>query len=171
MPLVLAKDESQSDRLRTVLYNLLESIRVIGVLITPFLPETGINKENKNNKKSESKQAKNKSEQQQISIEDFAKMDLRTGKIVNAKKHPNAEKLLILEVMVGEEKRQIVSGIAKYFKPEELKDQNVVVVTNLKPAKLRGELSEGMILMAEDKDGKLTFISPKENIESGLKVR
>ncbi len=218
MPWVLAKDESQSDRLRTVLYNLLESIRVIGVLITPFLPETGeniikmlntknssyesilhfggleenivlnesfvlfnrldpkeilskINKENKNNKKSESKQAKNKSEQQQISIEDFAKMDLRTGKIVNAKKHPNAEKLLILEVMVGEEKRQIVSGIAKYFKPEELKDQNVVVVTNLKPAKLRGELSEGMILMAEDKDGKLTFISPKENIESGLKVR
>ena len=73
--------------------------------------------------------------------------------------------------MVGSEKRQIDSGIAKYFTPEELVGKNVVVVANLKPAKLRGEISQGMILLAEDNDGKLTFITSEEDIESGLKVR
>ena len=222
MPWVLAKEEDKQDRLRTVLYNLLESIRVIGVLITPFLPETGENiikmlntknssyesilnfggleegitlnkafvlfnrldakevlakidkedkKEEKPQKKKDKKAKKEAEEIGEISIDDFAKVDLRIGKILSAKKHPDADKLLVFEVMVGSEKRQIVSGIAKYFTPEELVGKNVVVVANLKPAKLRGEISQGMILLAEDNDGKLTFITSEEDIESGLKVR
>src|SRR5690606_39196928 len=96
----------------------------------------------------------------EIVFDDFAKIDLRVGTIVNAQKVPKADKLLQLEVDMGSEKRTIVSGIALHFQPEEIVGKQVVVVANLAPRKMRGIESQGMILMAEDKDGKLVFLSP-----------
>ncbi|MCG4585718.1 methionine--tRNA ligase subunit beta, partial [Anaerosalibacter bizertensis] len=89
--------------------------------------------------------------------------------ILEVKEHPNADKLLILEVKVGEETRQVVSGIKKYYTPEDLVGKKVVLVANLKPVKLRGEESHGMILAAEEK-GKLTLVSTLEDIPSGAKI-
>ena len=86
-------------------------------------------------------------------------MELKTGKIVECKKHPKADKLLVSQVEIGGETRLIVSGVAAYYSPDDMVGQTVVVVTNLKPAKLRGEKSEGMILFAEDKDGTLKFVT------------
>jgi len=89
----------------------------------------------------------------EIGIDEFARMDLVVGRVTNCVKHPNAAKLLVLSVDTGDRVRQIVSGIAQYYKPEELVGRNVIVVANLKPVKLRDELSEGMILCGEkDKD-------------------
>ena len=88
----------------------------------------------------------------EITIEDFDKIDLRIGKVLEAKKMEKSDKLLVLQVKIEDEVRQIVSGIAQYYKPEELIGSNVVVVANLKPVKLRGVMSNGMILCACDKD-------------------
>ena len=96
-------------------------------------------------------------------------MELRTGEIISAEKHPDADKLYVLQISLGGEQRQIVSGIAKYFTIDELIGKRVVVVANLKPAKLRGVMSYGMILMAEDKDG-LRFIAA-EGGGNGSKIR
>lgn len=106
-----------------------------------------------------------------ISIDDFDKIELKVGTIVASEKIEKAEKLLKNTVQIGEETRTIVSGIAKYYKPEELVGKQVVVVTNLKPVKLRGVLSEGMILCAynTEKD-KLVIVSPKKKIASGTTV-
>lgn len=94
-----------------------------------------------------------------IDFADFQKLDLRVGQIISARRHPNADKLLCFEVDLGEEKpRQIVSGIAAHFKPEDLTGKKVVVAANLLPRKIRGEVSQGMILTAEF-DGKLALIS------------
>jgi len=113
-----------------------------------------------------------KTDLEEISIDDFAKLELRTGKIIEAKKHPKADKLYVFKVDLGTETRQIVSGIAKYFELESLVGQNVVVVANLKPAKLRGEVSEGMILLAEDMDKDvLSFVSAGEGFKLGSIVK
>ena len=88
----------------------------------------------------------------EITIEDFDKIDLRIGKVLEAKKMEKSDKLLVLQVKIEDEVRQIVSGIATYYKPEELIGSTVVVVANLKPVKLRGVMSNGMILCACDKD-------------------
>jgi methionyl-tRNA synthetase len=104
-----------------------------------------------------------------IEYDDFLKVDLRVATIKEAKKHPNADKLLILQVDLGKEIRQIVSGIAKYYEPEALVGKQVMVVTNLKPRKLRGEMSHGMILAA-DNDDTFTLATVADAIASGTKV-
>jgi methionyl-tRNA synthetase len=96
-----------------------------------------------------------------IEFDDFAKIDLKTGTIISAEKVEKADKLLKLEVDLGFEKRTIVSGIALHFAPADIIGKQVVVVVNLSPRKMRGIESNGMILMAEDADGKLKFISPE----------
>ena len=106
----------------------------------------------------------------QIVFDDFAKIDLRVGTIIAAEKVEKADKLLKLEVDLGFEKRTIVSGIALHFAPAEIVGNQVVVVVNLAPRKMRGIESNGMILMAEDATGKLHFVSPSTIIESGSGV-
>lgn len=106
-----------------------------------------------------------------IQFDDFTKLDLRTGTIIEAKKMKKANKLLHLTVDVGFEKRTIVSGIAPFFEPDELIGQAVVVVLNLAPRKLRGVESQGMILMAENEEGTLAFVSPKAEFGNGWTVR
>jgi methionyl-tRNA synthetase len=103
----------------------------------------------------------------EIIFDDFAKLDMRIGTIVSAEKVEKADKLLKLEVDLGFEKRTIVSGIAMHFKPEEIVGKQVSVVVNLAPRKMRGIESQGMILMAEDKSGKLHFINTEGNIDNG----
>ncbi len=105
-----------------------------------------------------------------IVYDDFAKLDLQVGTIVTAEKVEKADKLLKLGVDLGSEVRTIVSGIALHFKPEEIVGRQVVVVANLAPRKMRGIESNGMILMAEDKAGKLHFVNPAEPIEPGSGV-
>ncbi len=105
-----------------------------------------------------------------IQHDDFAKLDLRIGKILHAEKIEKADKLLKLEVDLGFEKRTIVSGIAQHFKPEDLIDKQVVVVANLAPRKLKGIESNGMILSAEDENGKLYLISSEEIIKPGSSI-
>ncbi len=106
----------------------------------------------------------------QIQYDDFAKLDLRVGKILEATKVEKADKLLKLEIDLGFEKRTIVSGIALHFKPEEIVGKQVVVVANLAPRKMRGIESNGMILMAENAAGKLVFVNPDEDTEAGSGV-
>lgn len=106
-----------------------------------------------------------------MNFEDFTKMDLRTGTIIAAQKMKKANKLLELTVDLGLEQRTIVSGIAEYYSAEEVIGQQVVVVANLAPKKLRGVLSAGMILMAENEKGELAFVSPREGFGNGFTVR
>jgi methionyl-tRNA synthetase len=106
----------------------------------------------------------------EIQYDDFAKLELKTGTILEAEKVPKADKLLKLQVDLGAEKRTIVSGIALHYTPEEIIGKQVVVVTNLAPRKMRGIESQGMILMAEDANGKLHFINPEEKINPGAGV-
>ena len=106
----------------------------------------------------------------EIQFDDFAKIDLKTGTITAAEKVEKADKLLKLEVDLGTEKRTIVSGIALHYEPAAIIGQKVVVVTNLAPRKMRGIESNGMILMAEDADGKLRFISAAEATANGSNV-
>ncbi len=105
-----------------------------------------------------------------IVYDDFAKIDLKVGTILTAEKVEKADKLLKLEIDLGFEKRTILSGIALHFVPEEIVGKQVIVVANLAPRKMRGIESNGMILMAEDKDGKLYFVSPEQKIAEGSSV-
>ncbi|MDE7095523.1 MAG: methionine--tRNA ligase, partial [Anaeroplasmataceae bacterium] len=120
----------------------------------------------KENKVEEPKKALPKKEE--ITIDDFDKLDLGVGQIIEAKKHPKADKLLVFKVDLGNEVRQIVSGIAKYYKPEELIGKKVVVVKNLKPISLRGEESYGMLLCASD-ENQLELLNV-EHLLPGAKV-
>jgi methionyl-tRNA synthetase len=106
----------------------------------------------------------------EIVFDDFAKIDLRVGTIVAASKVEKADKLLQLSVDLGFETRTIVSGIAQHFEPESIVGKQVTVVVNLAPRKMRGIESNGMILMAEDANGKLHFINPSDNINPGSGV-
>jgi len=105
-----------------------------------------------------------------IVYDDFAKLDLRIGKIISAEKVEKADKLLKLQIDLGFETRTIVSGIALHFKPEEVINKQVVLVANLAPRKMRGIESNGMILMAEDANGKLHFINPDDSVDAGATV-
>ena len=200
MPWVLAKDESTKDRLDTVLHNLAEAIRIVSVLIYPFMHTTsakirkqlgiwyadvvwedafvfdmmGGEKVKKGDaifprldieKELEALEAmKGEPEipptefKPEITIDDFEKIDLKVGEILDCKKHPKADKLLVSQVKIGTDTRQIVSGVAKYFTPEEMKGKKVIVVANLKPISLRGEESKGMILFADNGE-KLAFVT------------
>jgi len=115
-------------------------------------------------------ESKNSDIKSEIQYDDFAKMDFRIGTITSAEKVAKADKLLKLEVDLGFEKRTIVSGIAMHFNPEDIVGKQVTVVANLAPRKMRGIESQGMILMAEDKAGKLHFINPEEKIDEGSGV-
>jgi len=220
-PWVLGKDESKKARLGTVLYNLLESIRIAAVLLEPFLPETAqkmleqlntdkkdweslqnfngmvpgekvgmpeilfaridtakkieeINKineakEEKKEKPSEKNEAAEEGNEEFATIDDFDKLDLRVAEVIKAERHPNADKLLVFQLKIGDEMRQVVSGIAKYYNPEDLVGKKVVMVYNLKPVTLRGVESRGMLLTAE-KGKKLTMLSTLQDIESGATV-
>jgi methionyl-tRNA synthetase len=105
-----------------------------------------------------------------IVYDDFAKLDLRVGRILTAEKMPKSDKLLRFTVDLGSEQRTILSGVAKHFSPENLVGQQVTVVANLAPRKMRGVESHGMILMAEDPAGKLHFIHPQTPIVPGSTV-
>ncbi|MES2702248.1 MAG: methionine--tRNA ligase [Bacteroidota bacterium] len=107
----------------------------------------------------------------EITYDDFAKIDLRVGTIIKAEKVEKADKLLKLELDMGTETRTVVSGIAMHFKPEDIVGKQVTVVANLAPRKMRGIESNGMILMAENADGKLIFVSPLEMAEAGAGVK
>ncbi|OJV62298.1 MAG: methionine--tRNA ligase [Clostridiales bacterium 38-18] len=225
MPWALAKEEVLAGKLDTVLYNLVESIRLISALIQPFLIHTSrkiweqlgikegeltvwdttyqfglypvgtkvqkgealfpridvklelealeeLSRQAKEtaagaSKEAEAVEAPSIPLKPEITIDDFAKVDLRVAKVIAAKPHPDANKLLILTLKVGNEERQVVSGIAKNYKPEELVGMDVIVVANLKPVKLRGELSQGMILAATSGE-KLTLVTA--DIEDGSTV-
>lgn len=215
MPWALAKEEDKKDRLATVLYNLLESIRISAVLLKSFLPETadkildtlhtnqrdfdsiqtfgqletGIQVEKKpevlfaridekkfmeelNKELETQKEEKPKKEEikEEITIDDFSKVELKVGTIIECEKHPKADRLLVEKIDMGEEIRQVVSGIANTYKPEELIGKQVIVVTNLKPVKLRGVDSNGMILCASSEKG-LSIISPVTEMPNGTVVR
>ncbi len=119
----------------------------------------------------EDKKVENTVTLEQIGIEDFAKVQLKVGKVLECKKVEKADKLLCSQIDVGEEKpRTIVSGIAKYYSPEEMVGKQVVVVSNLKPVKLRGIESQGMILCAQDENGELALISPSKPVKAGSEV-
>lgn len=220
-PWVLAKDEEEAKRLDTVLYNLIDSIRIISQLIEPFIhhtaeeiqkqlgikeglkwedassfglykagtkvergdnlfPRLDVDKEvealaKANKDLFEKRQAKRnkgaKEETNTITIDDFDKVELRTAKVLDCKNHPDADKLLVFQLDLGDEKRQVVSGIRKYYEPEDLVGKTVVVVTNLAPVKLRGVESNGMILSAESKDGRLSLITSLEDVDPGAGVK
>lgn len=106
----------------------------------------------------------------EIQFDDFGKLDLRIGTVLSAEKVEKADKLLKLEVDLGFEKRTIVSGIAQHFAPEALLQKQVMVVANLAPRKMRGIESQGMILMAENNDGKLLLVNPDTHAENGATV-
>jgi methionyl-tRNA synthetase len=105
-----------------------------------------------------------------ITYEDFARIDLRVGTILAAERVPKADKLLKLTLEVGVNQRTVVSGIAAHYTPEEIVGKQVCVLINLAPRKLRGIESEGMILMAEQADGKLVFMSPENLTQPGAVI-
>ncbi|BDR79829.1 methionine--tRNA ligase [Clostridium tetani] len=213
-PWILAKDEDKKDRLGTVLYNLSETLRIVSVLISAFIPKTSerineqlnvdlttwdsiasfdgtkagtkvvkgdalfprIDVEAKIEELNSLKEKKEKKEikpiKEEITIDDFDKIDLRVVKVISCEPVKGAKKLLKLKVDLGGEERQVISGIAQYYKPEELVGKSVVLVANLKSAKLRGELSQGMILAAAtDDDSKLFTVSIPGELPTGSQVR
>ena len=107
----------------------------------------------------------------EITFDDFLKLDLRTATILTAEAVKKSNKLLHLTIDLGSEERSVVSGIAKHYSPEEVIGKQVVTVTNLAPRKMAGVLSEAMILMAEDEEGRLVFVSPPAGFGNGWTVR
>lgn len=229
-PWILAKDPAQAERLQAVMYNLAEALRIVAILIAPFVPvtapkiyeqlglgkpesffmadavwgklatgtkvqkgeplfprievteagETVIAATKKNAAKAikaEAPKAEAKKEAKpaaaaadEITIEDFAKIDLRVATVVAAERVPKTDKLIKLQVKIGDEERTIVSGIAQHYEPENLIGKNVIVIANLKPAKLRGIESRGMVLAASDGEGNLV-LADAPGIASGSKVK
>ncbi|MBO7149964.1 MAG: methionine--tRNA ligase [Clostridia bacterium] len=115
-------------------------------------------------------EAKEEDKKAPIEIDDFAKVELKIAKVLACEKVEKSKKLLKLTVKVGEETRTVVSGIALAYSPEEMVGKKLAMITNLKPAKLCGIVSEGMIICAEDKDGKLAFLTPEKDIEDGSQI-
>ena len=200
MPWALAKDEGKKDRLETVLYNLLESIKAGAVLLEPFMPETSVKVlsqlgDGKVTEKPEILCARQDFEEvlkrveelhppvtevpedvidieskPEITFEDFGKMQFQVGEILECEEVPKSKKLLCSKVRVGSEVKQIVSGIKAHYKPEEMIGKKVMVLVNLKPAKLAGVLSEGMLLCAEDTEGRLALMTPEKEMPAGAEI-
>ena len=215
-PWILGKDENKKERLATVLYNLLESIRFAAVLLESFMPQTGekildalgtkqrsleslqefgalecdhslvkkmemlfaridaeaFQKQLEADKAASGAKEKKSASKEAITIDDFAKVELKVGTVIACEKHPKADKLLVEQVDLGDETRQIVSGIAKFYSPEAMIGQKVVVVTNLKPVKLRGVESQGMILCAaQEDDADLSLVTIAKDLPNGTIVR
>lgn len=106
-----------------------------------------------------------------ITFDDFAKIKLRVAKVVEAARHPNADKLLVLQLDVGGERRQICAGIVGHYTPEEMVGKNIVVVANLAPRMMRGQVSQGMLLAASNADHtQVIVLSPEKDIDSGSSV-
>jgi methionyl-tRNA synthetase len=105
-----------------------------------------------------------------VTFEDFSKLDLRVGKILEAEVHPNADKLYLLKVDVGERIIQLVAGIRQFYSQEELKGRLGVIIVNLEPREIRGCISEGMLLAASSKD-KISVVGPYEPVEVGSKIK
>ena len=213
-PWVLAKSDDTKDRLATVLYNLLESIRFIAVMLSPFMPETAekifaqlntdiksydslqtfgkleVGKkvgdavplfsrldtkallENIEKKQALQNQTESKvriEHKDEISIDDFAKIELRVAKVVNCEPVKKAKKLLKLTLNDGEKERTVASGIAQFYKPQDLIGHNVILVANLKPAKLCGVESCGMILASDD--GENVKVIFADDMTAGSTVR
>ena len=144
--------------------------------IAPLFPRIDVKKELAEveklvNAKKEAKKEEETNMPTEITIDDFAKVEIKVGEVIACERVEKSDKLLHETVKIGDEVRSVVSGIAKYYTPEEMVGKKVLVVTNLKPVKLRGVLSEGMILCAEDKDGNLALVSPEKPIASGGSVR
>lgn len=107
-----------------------------------------------------------------ISYDDFAKLDLRIATIAEAAPHPNADKLLVLQIDVGGERRQICAGIKQHYEPAQLVGKQIVIVANLEPRAIRGQMSQGMLLAASDPaNGKVVLLTPAEGLPSGAKVK
>jgi methionyl-tRNA synthetase len=106
-----------------------------------------------------------------ISIEDFSKVELRIATILSAEPHPNADRLLVLQIDLGDERRQLVAGIRAHYEPASLIGRQIVVVANLQPATLRGVESQGMLLAASDSEGRLAFVTPEKPVAAGAKVK
>ncbi len=139
--------------------------------VDPISPQK--NQQEEELKKEVKKEVKEETKQEGanlISIEDFAKVELRIAQVLEAEKVKGADKLLKLQIQIGDERRQIVAGIAQHYTTEELVGKKIVTVTNLKPAKLRGIESQGMLLAASDKDS-LTLVTVDRDIKSGAKVK
>ena len=131
--------------------------------------ETQIKKLKESNKQQSNPKAKPM--KAEITFDDFTKMDIRTGTILTAEKHPDADKLLKMTVDTGIDVRTIVSGIAEHYAPEEIIGKQVSVLINLAPRKIRGIVSQGMILMAEDNEGNLAFVAPEKAVDNGGEIR
>ena len=231
-PWILAKDAAKADRLKTVLYNLSETIIICSTLLAPVMPKTeekvlamysaparsfdelnqfGLLKNGTSvtqtadklfnridiekmmkevdamyaerngevrraaaaatpAKSAEQKEAEEKKEETTlIGIEDFAKVQLKTGKVLASEHLPNSKKLLKNTVQIGDETRTILSGISKWYTPEEMVGKTVIVAYNLKPVKLAGVISEGMLLCAED-DGNVVLLTTEKEVKSGSDI-
>ena len=107
----------------------------------------------------------------EVTFDDFSKMDIRVGQVMSAEKVEKADKLLKLTVNTGLDTRTVVSGIAEHYSPENVVGQKVSILMNLAPRKIRGVESQGMILMAEDDEGKLSFVAPTKEMEAGGEIR
>jgi len=106
-----------------------------------------------------------------ITFDDFSRIDIRTATILEAEKVPKTTKLLKLKIDTGLDVRTIVSGIAEYYEPEAIIGKQISIVANLEPRKIKGIKSQGMILMAEDKDGKLVMVSPSDKVSNGSMIK
>lgn len=238
-PWILAKDEEKKDRLNTVLYHLAETLRIVSVLIYPFITHTsleirrqlgiredvkwddalvfGLLKEqckvckgnpifprldipkeierlNAENQALEQERAKEKESwrkdskektfccnsheeeeeteltRAECSIDDFDKIEIKVALVEKVEDHPNADRLYVLKLKLGEERRQIVSNIKSVYEKEELEGKKILVITNLKPIQLRGVESKGMLLAAKDAQGKLSVCTTLEDIPDGAVV-
>ena len=107
---------------------------------------------------------------EEISYDDFAKLQFQVGEIIACEEVPKSKKLLCSQVRIGSQVRQIVSGIKKYYSAEEMVGKKVMVLVNLKPAKLAGVLSEGMLLCAEDAEGNLALLTPEKDMPAGAEI-
>lgn len=105
-----------------------------------------------------------------ITFDEFKKLELKVAKIVEVKDHPNADKLYVLIIEVDNSKKQLVAGIKNHYKPEELIDKQIIVINNIEPATIRGEKSEGMLLVAQD-DERMAILIPEKPVKSGSIIR
>jgi len=104
-----------------------------------------------------------------VKFDEFKKLDLRIAQIKEVENHPNADKLYVVKINIGSEERQMVAGVREHYKAEELKGKNVVVITNIEPATIRGVESQGMILAAKDSNG-LSVLVPEKDVEIGSTI-
>ena len=179
-PWILGKDEAKKDRLSTVLYNLLESITIGASLLESFMPDTterilaqiGATKRplEEMDHFGGYVNGTKVTEKPEITFEDFTKMQFQVGEIIACEEVKKSKKLLCSQVRIGSEVKQIVSGIKQHYSAEEMVGKKVMVLVNLKPAKLAGVLSEGMLLCAEDADGNLALVTPEKEMPAGAEI-